>query len=63
MSSCHRIVLLLALCLIIGAGEKKVSAAERDAEKRADALIEEVFEAMANGQAWLRQRIALAERA
>ena len=37
--------------------------AEADAEKRADALIEEVFAAMEHGQAWLRQRIAVAERA
>ena len=37
--------------------------AERDAENRADALIEQVIEAMEHGTAWLRQRIALCERA
>ncbi len=37
--------------------------AERDVERRADRLIEQVFEAMDNGTAWLRQRIALCERA
>ena len=37
--------------------------AERDAERRADRLIEEVFAASENGQAWLRDRIALCERA
>ena len=37
--------------------------AEQDAQKRADAMIEEVFAAMGNGQAWLRRRIELCERA
>ena len=37
--------------------------AEHEAEKRADAMIEEVFAAMENGQAWLQRRITMAERA
>ena len=37
--------------------------AEADAEKQADALIEEVFAAMERGKSWLRHRIAVAERA
>jgi DNA-binding PadR family transcriptional regulator len=37
--------------------------AEADAEKRADALIEQIYEIMENGEKWLRQRIAFCERA
>jgi hypothetical protein len=36
--------------------------AAADAEDRADYLIEEVMLIMANGQDWLRHRIALCER-
>ncbi len=37
--------------------------AERGAENRADALIEQVIEAMEHGRARLRRRIAMCERA
>ncbi len=36
--------------------------AAADAEKRADALIEQTMLLMANGKDWLRHRIALCER-
>ena len=36
--------------------------AAADAEQRADDLIEQIFDVMANGKAWLQHRIALCER-
>ena len=37
--------------------------AEADAEKRADALIEQIYAVMAKGDEWLRERIAFCEQA